>query len=292
MKTSPIDATHEKVIFFSTSTDTSLNILIEPDSAEIDPLVSYPDNILLVSTIPGYTCFTTSGTTIKILQMLGLTSSGVPPQFNLTGINPRTFHPNAKDLIRYKNADGLCAGVQFYICIEASPIPPNPIPCFSEDTKILCLTKEEKEEYRLIQDLVKGDLVKVYLHGYIPISVIKCGIMYNYPNNINCCMYKMRKTADNNLIEDLIITGLHGILVDKRSEKEETNPKWADFKIEDKFNVISAVSEKFEKVLDNNMYKYYNFALQKDNENIRYGVWANGILVETPTTQLINSKKF
>ena len=35
--------------------------------------------------------------------------------------------------------------------------------CFSEGTKILGLTKQLKEEYRLVQDLMIGDFVKSYL---------------------------------------------------------------------------------------------------------------------------------
>jgi len=53
--------------------------------------------------------------------------------------------------------------------------------CFSEGTKILCLTKYFMEAYRLVQDLLVGDLVKVYMNDYKPIKNIIQGILINNP---------------------------------------------------------------------------------------------------------------
>jgi hypothetical protein len=49
-------------------------------------------------------------------------------------------------------------------------------------------------------------------------------------------MFKMIKTDDNELTEDLIVTGHPSRLVDQRSEEEEKRtPKWANHKIDDKY---------------------------------------------------------
>jgi glutamine amidotransferase PdxT len=42
----------------------------------------------------------------------------------------------------------------------------------------------------------------------------------NNPSKFTSSMYKMKKTNDNSLIEDLIVTGGHSILVDKLTEEE------------------------------------------------------------------------
>jgi hypothetical protein len=168
----------------------------------------------------------------------------------------------------------------------------NP-PCFNEGSKILCLTKNLKEEYRLVQDLIVGDIVKSYIHGYRPISKIIKGSLINTPNEIKKCMYRMKKTDDNGLIEDLIITGCHGILVDELNDDEKNkNPNWANYKIDNKFNLISSATEKFEKLTDNNLYNFYHLSLYDDEiNNRRFGVWANGILVETPSIKFLDNFK-
>ena len=157
--------------------------------------------------------------------------------------------------------------------------------CFNEGTKILCLTKYLMEEYRLVQDLIVGDLVKAYMNDYKPIKNIIQGFFINNPKNRSNCMYIMKKTENNGLIEDLIVTGNHGILLDEKDvneEEQKKNPEWANFKVDDKVNCITGVSSKFEQITDNELYKYYHFSLDNgDGKRKRFGVWANGVLMET-----------
>ena len=172
-------------------------------------------------------------------------------------------------------------------------------PCFSEGTKILCYKQLEnslicilKEEYRSVQHLKIGDLVKSYLHGYRKISKIIKGEFVNNPHNNGCsnCMYRMLKTDDNGLIEDLTLTRNHGVLVEKLSENEEKKIDKNNLPVIDNLlTIITADSDKFEKVLDTNVYKYYHFTLETDgDEDRRFGVWANGILVETPSNNMMD----
>jgi hypothetical protein len=100
----------------------------------------------------------------------------------------------------------------------------------------------------------------------------------------------MKKTDDNGLIEDLTLTRNHGILVEKMSEDEEKKiDKNNMLVIENLISIITAHSDKFEKILDTNVYKYYHFSLDGDGDNDkRFGVWANGILVETPSNNMID----
>jgi len=119
--------------------------------------------------------------------------------------------------------------------------------CFNEGTKILCLNKNLEEEYISIEHLRKGDLVKSYKHGYRKIDLIGKNPMINNPQKCNECMYKMEKTDENELIDDLIITGGHAILVnDLGSYKEENDLIFGETRmIDDKYLLFSKISTDF-----------------------------------------------
>lgn len=167
--------------------------------------------------------------------------------------------------------------------------------CFNEGIKILCLNKKLEEEYIPIENLRKGDLVKSYKHGYRKIDLIGKNPMINNPEKINECMYKMEKTETNGLIEDLIVTGYHSILVDDLGNYKEENDKLLSGTqiIDDKYLLLSAVSNDFVKLEDTNLYTYYHFILENNgNDDERFGVWANGILTETPSKNQFTKHKY
>jgi hypothetical protein len=103
----------------------------------------------------------------------------------------------------------------------------------------------------------------------------------------------MEKTEENNLIEDLIVTGGHSILVDDLGDNKEENDRLFNgetLKIDDKYLLLAAVSNDFIKLQNNDEYTYYHFILENNgNDNDRYGVWANGILSETPSKNFFMS---
>jgi hypothetical protein len=156
--------------------------------------------------------------------------------------------------------------------------------CYNEGTKILCLNKELEEQYIPIENLRKGDLVKTYKHGFKKINLIGKNLMLNDPTSFGNCMYKMEKTLDNGLFEDLFITGWHSLLVDDLGEhKLENDAKFAKEtpKIEDKHLLLAGVSNDFTKVETTEEFTYYHFVLESDDVEQQFGVWANGILSES-----------
>jgi hypothetical protein len=158
-------------------------------------------------------------------------------------------------------------------------------PCFNEGTKILCLNSEKEEEYIPIEDLKKGDLVKSYLHGYRKIDSIGKNSMINNPEHFNLSMYKMEKTLENGLTDDLIVTGGHSILVDDLGDyyaENEVKFKGKIPKIDDKIFLLCSLSKDFIQLTDTNKYTYYHLVLENNgNNDERFGIWANGILTET-----------
>ena len=165
--------------------------------------------------------------------------------------------------------------------------------CFNEGTKILSLNAELKEEYIPIELLKKGDFVKTYLHGYRKIDIIGKGNVNNNPLDKTHSLWKLEKTETNGLIEDLIVTGYHSILVDQLSEEEQAEQKKLNFEqsFDNKHLLLACVSKEFKQLQDNKVYNYYHFILENDgDDDKRFGVYANGILSETPSKKLFLKK--
>ena len=174
-------------------------------------------------------------------------------------------------------------------------IPISDPSCFNENTKILCL-KNFGEEYIPIQNLRTGDLVKTYLHGYRKINLIGKGQMVNNPDSWHRCMYLLEKTEENKLIEDLIVTGGHALLVDKLSDEELLTYKEMNvfdngdpIKIDDKYLLLAGVSTQFKKIKEIIPYIYYHLTLENNgDDDERFGIYANGILTETVSKNQFN----
>jgi len=160
----------------------------------------------------------------------------------------------------------------------------EPIVCFKDTTKILT-----NNGYRSIQDLKKGDLVETFGHGLKPITVIKKKEIIHElnQNKIPDQLYKyVRETSGyNELTEDLIITGRHAILVDNFvSETQKDNVRKFSgtiIKTDNKYHLPACVDDNSIVYEISGKHTVYNLALQSDNENSHYGIYANGLLVES-----------
>ena len=166
--------------------------------------------------------------------------------------------------------------------------------CFDESTEILCLNKNLEEVYVSIKDLVEGAYVKTYKHGYRKVTCIHTGILINNIKNYRSCMFVMKK--NNEMTKDLILTGRHAILVDQSSITYMENKKnlqllnYKPLEIDGKQLLLSAASSKFVALKDTDEHKYYHFTLDNDNDDdAMYGVWANGVLCETPSRNTFKS---
>ena len=168
--------------------------------------------------------------------------------------------------------------------------------CFNEDTKILCVDHESGNEmYRPVQELQVGDLVKTYKHGNRKIKLVGKGKLLNKSDNRwQDSMFKLNKTEDNGLTEDLIVTGWHSVLVDELTDDMLAKYNKCCFRhamIDDKCLLVAGLSDKFTKIEDEQVFTYYHFVLENDGDMLkRYGVWANGILTETLIEECYNKK--
>lgn len=161
--------------------------------------------------------------------------------------------------------------------------------CFNKGTQILCW-KDNKEQYIAVEDLRKGMLVKTLDHGYKPIELMKCGL-HTLGRLTDRGMYKMKKQGT--MINDLEMTGFHAILVDENDSEYESD-KLIQSKyftsnkdklpIDGKIRIRSMFCHNFEK-MPQNEYTIYSFALDRDQ--YQYGIWANGVLVETTSHNVL-----
>jgi len=158
----------------------------------------------------------------------------------------------------------------------------GPIVCFKEDSKILT-----NKGYKSVQNLRKGDLVKTLLHDYVPIDMIGKKEIYHIASNerIKHQLYKCSKDKFEEVFEDLVITGCHSILVNKfASEKQrqkviEVN---GDTYVTDKKYRLPACADDRTSVYEKaGLHTIYHLALENDDYYMNYGIYANGLLVET-----------
>ena len=154
-----------------------------------------------------------------------------------------------------------------------------PLMCFLENTKILTNTG-----YRLVQDLRKGDLIKTFKDGFVPLNMIGKKEIYQpcCADRIKDQLYVFPKQGE--VFEDLVITGCHSILVDefKKDEEKKTIDLLGEIFITDnKYRLPACLDERTHIYPEKGQHMIYHFALDNDNYYYNYGVYANGLLVET-----------
>jgi len=163
--------------------------------------------------------------------------------------------------------------------------------CFKTDTKILT-----DKGYVAVQDLKKGDLVKTLLHDFKPISMIGFKRIKHRatPERIINQLYVCKSSKYPEIFEDLVITGCHCILVDTfKNEGEVEKTMKITLKIcltDEKYRLPACVDLRAKVHEPQGIYTIYHFALESDDDYINYGIWANGLLVETCSKYYLQEK--
>ena len=157
----------------------------------------------------------------------------------------------------------------------------NPLPCFKEDTKILT-----DKGYIAIRDLKKGDRVKTLNHDFVPVHMIGKKIIHNIPMNDRNKeqLYVCSSSEYPEVFEDLVITGGHSILVDdfKEGQRDATTEILGNIYVTDnKYRLPVCVDNRSKTYEKNEDVTIYHIALENDDYYENYGIYANGLLVET-----------
>jgi len=158
-------------------------------------------------------------------------------------------------------------------------------PCFLEGTQILC-NIDGNETYIPVENIKPGTLVKTSKDGYKKVELIGKGTIQNpgTDERIENRLYKCSTNEYPELKNDLYITGCHSILVNSLTNKqrEETIKSLGKIYITDnKYRLMAFVDEKAQPWNSQGNYTIWHFALENDDYYMNYGVYANGLLVET-----------
>jgi len=162
------------------------------------------------------------------------------------------------------------------------PLIPPIILCFKEDTKILAI-----DGYKKIQDLKVGDFIKTVANGYVEIEKISSRLFTHIGDSerIKNQLYICKKENYSELFEDLVVTGCHSILVDEFVDEEQRENVIrinGDTYITDDYYRLPACVDDRAVVYDKpGDYYVYHFALKHKDSFMNYGVYANGLLVES-----------
>jgi hypothetical protein len=165
--------------------------------------------------------------------------------------------------------------------------------CFLEGTKILCYDPESKQEIeRPIESLRSGDLVKTTMDGYKAIDTIGTSKIYNPANSMRSKnrLYKYSKENHPELKEDLVITGCHAVLVSELSDEERRDLIDIQGKVyvtADYYRLIACVDKRSQPYEKEGLFNIWHLALENDNYYFNYGIYANGLKVETASKRMM-----
>lgn len=177
--------------------------------------------------------------------------------------------------------------------ISVSDPPPakKNVACFSEDAKILCY-RNENELYVCIKDIRKGELVKTCAHGYVKVDMIgHSNINHLIQCDLKNQLYRLTPANYPGLFEDLILTGCHSILVKTLTDKqqEKTRELLGDIYVTDGYYRLMTGIDDEKKILleKEGVYPIWHFALENEDYYKNYGVYANGLLVESCSKRMM-----
>jgi hypothetical protein len=218
-----------------------------------------------------------------------------PIQYETTQTTPFTLNCPLFSFYSYDYGSGLqnylwgFSGHDYYNnnvltnSINIQPISgPPTFTCFKEDTKILT-----DKGYIPIQDLRKGDLVKTLMHGYKAIDMIGKREIFHpaLQERIKDQLYKCSQSEYTEIFEPLIITGCHSILVDSFTDEEQKQKvievTGEIYVTDNKYRLPACADPRASIYETPGTYTIYHLALENDNYYMNYGIYANGLLVET-----------
>jgi alpha-tubulin suppressor-like RCC1 family protein len=154
--------------------------------------------------------------------------------------------------------------------------------CFKRDTQILT-----DKGYIPIQYLRVGDLVKTVSNGFVPIHMLGKRDMYHVAakNRINDQLYVCTSDAYPEVFEPLVLTGCHSVLVKAFTSEKERNRtievNGNTYVTDRHYRLPVCVDERAKVYEKRGIHTIYHMSLENDDYYMNYGIYANGLLVET-----------
>ena len=173
--------------------------------------------------------------------------------------------------------------------VQTSVLTLSPIICFRKGSRILCLNEDTcDEEYRKIETITPGTYVKTYLHGYVPVHTIGYRTIDNPGHNDRIAnrLYKLSPSQYYELKDDLYLTGCHSVLVHRLTEKQDemtrnNHSHRSIYKTDGKYRLMTQFDERAIPYDVEGEYEVWHLALDHNDIKMNYGIYANGLLVES-----------
>ena len=225
-------------------------------------------------------------------------TGGIPPPITYYYSLNGGAYVNANSATSPLTISGVSSGVNYNVTLIANNLAGNtvasnisvgfiPYPCFLQGTRILRMNQEtDDEEYVPVETLRRGDLIKTANHGYKAVELIGKREIEN-PLAIgknSSKLYWFRKSKVSGLREDLCVTGDHCILHKHitATKKDQVLEYMGDIYVtEDHYRVPAFLDDRAEPYRDSATATIWHFALENPNIYHNYGVYANGLLVES-----------
>jgi hypothetical protein len=163
-----------------------------------------------------------------------------------------------------------------------------PPPCFLEGSKILT-----DKGYVPVEDLRKGDMVKTVLNGFVPIHAVGVREIEHQclDERDKDQLYLCSPKNYPELTEDLVITGCHSVLVprfESPEQRAETKKVLGDNYVTDgHYRLPACVDRRAEVYSVSGKFNVYHIALENSDYYMNYGVYANGLLVESTSKRYL-----
>jgi hypothetical protein len=224
----------------------------------------------------------------RIVSGSGLYTQNFTPSYNLPPVDGNTLLLLSGN--NYQGTEGQNV-VENNITTDPT-IPPNSmgnVPCFLEGTKILCLV-DDVEQYVPIETIRPGNLVKTLKNGYVPVNMVGNRTITNNDSDIENRLYKCPKENYPELSEDLYITGYHSILVNKLTDIQREKTIHLLGKVYTTDGLRRLMVHLDDKSIPHDTSEEINIwhlALDNDDYYMNYGIYANGLLVETTSKRYL-----
>ena len=168
------------------------------------------------------------------------------------------------------------------------------IPCFLEGTTILCQV-DGVEKYVAVEHLKTGTLVKTSLDGFKAVALLGKGGIQNPGNGERTenRLYKCSPSKYPELTHDLYLTGCHSILefpITEQQKEAAMKHLGKMYVTDNKYRLMACIDERAEPWASEGAYTIWHFALEHRDEKMNYGVYANGLLVETTSIHFLKHK--
>ena len=274
----------------------------------IYPWTGSPAFGISVGTAPTITSITNTANSFNVFFTPGTGSDPAPSTYYYS-LNGGASYTDASSTTSPILIPGIITGTIYNVALIAKNTAGNtvasnvivaniPYPCFLQGSKILYLDPESDTEYYIaVEKLKRGDLIKTSMDGYKAISFIGRATLENPANDPDPKnrLYVFKKQDIKGMTEDLCLTGEHCILRLDITESHLDRIREHMGRVyitDDRFRCPACLDERAVPYSGKGPATIWHFALEHDDAYWNYGVYANGLLVESCSIEhLVNRSK-